>query len=153
MANLERLYTIPLRKEFLKAPRYKRSKKVISTIRTFISKNMKNPTVKIGSMLNEEVLKHGRKNPPHKIRVKAIRYDEPSFVKVDLPNAVFEDPLKEKGKKEKKKEKEELKEEDIEKKEVLEHAKLEHHPEEKIKIEKGKKPSRKEKVISETGKR
>lgn len=153
MANLERLYTIPLRKEFLKAPRYKRSKKVISTIRTFISKNMKNQTVKIGTMLNEEVLKHGRKNPPHKIRVKAIRYDAPSFVKVDLPNAVFEDPLKEKGKKETKKEKVEVTEEETEKKEVLEHAKLEHHPEEKIKVEKGKKPSRKEKVISETGKR
>lgn len=155
MAKLERLYTIPLRKEWLKSQKYKRSKKAISAIRIFISKNMKNKTVKIGSLLNEEILKHGRKNPPHKVRVKAVRYDEPSFVKVDLPDAIFEEPVKEeelKGKKTEKKEaiKEKLEEE---KKEVLEHAKVEKPVEKLQKEKKGKKQSRKEKIIGETGKR
>lgn len=125
MAKLERLYTIPLRKDWLKTPKYRRSKKSISVIRTFISKHMKNPTVKIGSMLNEEILKQGKRNPPHKVRVKAIRYDDPSFVRVDLPEAKFEEPVKEKDKKAKEKVEEvEEKAEEKEKKEVLEHAKL-----------------------------
>lgn len=126
MAKLERLYTIPLRKDWLKSPKYRRSKKSISIIRTFISKHMKNSSVKIGSMLNEEILKRGKRSPPHKVRVKAIRYDDPSFVKVDLPDAKFEEPVKEKEKKAKEKV-EEVKEEKVEekeKREVLEHAKL-----------------------------
>jgi len=156
MAKLERLYTIPLRRDWLKSPKYRRSKKAIKTIRGYIEKHMKNPTVKIGSMLNEEILKHGKSNPPHKIRIKAVRYDDPSFVRVDLPDAKFEDPKVEKDKKVKKEVKEEKDVKEQEKKEVLEHAKLKKPPQQKVTKDMPSKKSQvkeqQKKVIGATGK-
>src|SRR3989344_2330525 len=112
---MERLYTIPLRKEFSKAPNYKRTSRAIKAIRDFIKKHMKNENVKIGKHLNLEMWKHGRKNPPPRIKVKAVeekikeKDKEISYIIVELPHIKIE-PLK----KEKKKAKEEKKEEIIE---------------------------------------
>jgi len=161
MAKLERLYTIPLRKDWLKSPKYRRSKKSISVIRSYISKHMKNPDVKIGSMLNQEILKRGKNSPPHKVRVKAIRYDDPSFVQVDMPTAKFVEPLTEEEKKKAKKvekveETKEEKTQEEKKKEVLEHAKLKKPkpqqvtkdmPSQKVQVKEQQK-----KVIGQTGK-
>ena len=133
----ERIYTIPLRKEFLKAPSYKRSKKAISTIRSFLIRHMKAEDVKIGKYLNLEIFKHGRKNPPPRIKVKAIKDKikvkdkDVEIVKVELINAPIEakeEPKKEVKKEEVKvqetKQEENIEEQKKEKKEVLEHAKL-----------------------------
>lgn len=93
--KLERTYVIPLRKEFQKAPRYKRAKKSITAIREFISKHMKSDDVKIGRYLNEKVWQHGIKNPPTKVEVKAVKEEE--TVKVELlgaPEEVKEEPKK-----------------------------------------------------------
>ncbi|MDP6642199.1 MAG: 50S ribosomal protein L31e [Candidatus Nanoarchaeia archaeon] len=76
MVDNERLYTIPLRKEFLKVPRYQRTKKAVKAIRYFAQKHMKTPVVKIGPYLNELMLARGRKNPPHKIQVKIIKEED-----------------------------------------------------------------------------
>ena len=135
---LERIYTIPLRKEFMKAPNYKRSKKAISAIRTFLTRHMKAEEVKIGKYLNLEIFKHGRKNPPARVKVKAIKDKEKikdkdvEVVRVELVNAPVEVKIeKEKTKKEEiklpeesKKEETKVEEQEKEKKEVLEHEKL-----------------------------
>ncbi|MCF7861215.1 60S ribosomal protein L31 [Candidatus Woesearchaeota archaeon] len=71
--KLEREYVIPLRKGFLKVPRYKRSKKSISVIEEFLKKHMKADVVKLGKYLNEYVWKDGIKNPPSKVEVRAVR--------------------------------------------------------------------------------
>ena len=132
----EKIYVIPLRREFLKAPSYKRSKRAISAIRQFLIRHMKVEEVKIGKYLNLEIFKHGRKNPPGKIKVKAIKDKikvkdgEIEIVKVELINAPVE--VKEEKKEEKAVKKEEVKiqetkaeeKQEKEKKEVLEHAKL-----------------------------
>jgi|ETNmetMinimDraft_2_1059921.scaffolds.fasta_scaffold09649_6 large subunit ribosomal protein L31e len=76
MADNERSYTIPLRKEFLKVPRYQRTKKAVKAIRYFTQKHMKTPIVKIGPYLNELMLARGRKNPPYKIQVKIIKEED-----------------------------------------------------------------------------
>src|SRR3990167_8587004 len=70
---LERIYTIPLRKEFSRAPNYKRTKRSVRTIREFLQKHMKCDNVKLGKYLNLELWKNGRKNPPPRIQVKAIK--------------------------------------------------------------------------------
>src|SRR3989338_5748963 len=70
---LERIYTIPLRREFMKAPNYRKTKRSVSAVREFLQKHMKCKEVKIGKYLNFELWKHGRKNPPAKIQVKAIK--------------------------------------------------------------------------------
>jgi large subunit ribosomal protein L31e len=106
---MERIYNIPLRKEFSKAPRYKKSGKSIRAIKAFITKHMKTEEVKIGKYLNELVWKNGPKNPPHKVSVKAIKED--NITKVELIDAPVEEKAEEKKTSKKEKIKEEVKEE------------------------------------------
>lgn len=80
---LERTYIIPLRREWLKVPRYKRAKKASTAVREFLAKHMKSDNVKIGNGLNMELWKHGIKNPPHKIKVSVIKEDD-GTVKAEL---------------------------------------------------------------------
>ncbi len=85
MAAVERQYTIPLRKEWLKVPQYRRAEKAAKAIREFLVRHMRaNPeNVKIGRWLNEMVWQRGIKNPPHKVRVNVYK-DDKGIVKVEL---------------------------------------------------------------------
>lgn len=100
---MEREYNIPLRKEFSKAPRYKKSSKSIRAIKEFISKHMKTDNVVIGKYLNQEIWKNGPKNPPSKVSVKAVK--EEDKVKVELVGAPEEEVKEEEPKKKSIKEK------------------------------------------------
>jgi len=145
---MEKLYTIPLRKEFRKAPNYKRTSRAVKAIRDFIKKHMKNENVKIGKYLNLEIWKHGRKNPPARIKVKVFTEKEKDveYVIVELPHVKIEKPKKEVKKKEKPKEEtidvnvdEHKTEEEKEKHEVLQHEiHKETQPDMKIKPQKQK---------------
>lgn len=144
----EKTFVIPLRKEFLKKPKYKRAKKAVSAVKTYIIKHMKVKEVKIGKHLNEKLWERGKKNPPPKIKVKSIIEDD--YARVELPEFEFEkkkeepkkEGLKEKllGKKEEKPETEQRKEEKLEQ-ELVEKGKLEEketpeiEPEKEIKKE------------------
>jgi large subunit ribosomal protein L31e len=97
---LERVYNVPLRKGWLKAARYKRSKKAITTLREFLVKHMKSENIKIGKRLNELVWKHGIKNPPHHVTVVAKKYDD-EIVKVELEGFEYVEAVKLKKKEEK----------------------------------------------------
>lgn len=122
--ELERVYVIPLRKEWLKAPRYKRAKKAIRAIREFLVKHMKVPErdlkkIKIDKWVNEAVWLRGIKKPPQKIKVKAV--NDGKNIKVEflgLPPKfkVEEERLIRKIKKAKKKEEEKSKKRKKEKK-------------------------------------
>ena len=92
----ERTYIIPFRKEYLKVPRYKRSQKAIATIKVYLKRHMKADVVKIGFHLNKEIHKHGKKNPPIKVKVKALK--EGSIVKTELPEFPFQVEKKEEKK-------------------------------------------------------
>jgi large subunit ribosomal protein L31e len=106
--TIERVYNIPLRKEFQKAPKYKRAKKAANALRSFLVKHMKSENVKIGKYLNLELWKHGIKNPPHHVKVNAVKYDDGKVV-AELVGAPVEEKKQEK-KESAKKPKEELKE-------------------------------------------
>ncbi len=105
---LERTYTVPLRKEWLKTPKYKRAKKAISAIRNFLKRHMKSEEIKIGKHLNLEIWKHGIKNPPAKIRINAIK-DDKNIVAAELYGAPVEKKEEKRPKKIKEKVKEALK--------------------------------------------
>ena len=101
--NIEREYTIPLRREWEKVPRYKRAKKAIRAIREFLVQHMKIRDrdlnkIKVDRFLNEEVWFRGIRNPPAKIKVKA--YKEGDIVRASL--AVLPNTLKFKKEKEEK---------------------------------------------------
>ena len=73
---LERVYNVPLRKEYMKAPNWKRTPKAVKALREFISKHMKSDNVIIGKYANLHLWKHGIKNPPHHIKVNAVKDDK-----------------------------------------------------------------------------
>ncbi len=84
--TLERTYNVPLRKEYMKAPRWNRTKKAVIALRQFLAKHMKAQDVKdvkLSKELNELMWKHGIKNPPHHVKVKVVK-DEKGVVKADL---------------------------------------------------------------------
>lgn len=85
MANLERTYVIPLRREWLKTPRYKRAKKAIRAIKEFLIRHVKaeEENIRIGQSLNKTIWHHGIKNPPGKIKVNILK-DEKGIAYVEL---------------------------------------------------------------------
>ncbi len=86
----ERTYNIPLRKEWLKTPKYKRAKKAVTAIKEFLVKHMKSDNIKLGKLLNLDLWKHGIKNPPHHIKVTAIKEDD-GTVKAELFGKKYEE--------------------------------------------------------------
>ena len=101
---LERTYNVPLRKEFLKVPKYKRAKKAVKALKQFLVKHMKSDNVKIGKYLNDEIWKHGIKNPPHHVKLNAVK-DEEGLVTAELVGAPVVEKKEEETKEEKKEEK------------------------------------------------
>lgn len=102
---MERVYTINLYKEWKKVPVWKRTKKSIKAIKEFLSRHMKTSPnkIKIDNWVNREIWKNSIKNPPKKIRIKAIK-DEKGFIKVELlekPKKLLK--IEKKSKKEEKK--------------------------------------------------
>jgi len=85
-AVLERTYIIPLRREWLKAPAYRRAKRAGSAVKAFLVKHMKSENIKIGLFLNKAIWSRGMRNPPHKIKVKAVK-DDKGLVTAELFDA------------------------------------------------------------------
>ena len=73
---LERVYTIPLRKAWVK-PRVKRAKGAVQIVKKFLLRHMKTEEVratevKIDPSLNELIWARGAKKPPRRVRVRAV---------------------------------------------------------------------------------
>jgi large subunit ribosomal protein L31e len=85
MAAIERTYTIPLRKEWLKAPRWRRTKKAVISLKRFLKHHMKAEIkdIKLGKFLNQELWKHGIKNPPSRIRIN-VQKDDKGIVRAEI---------------------------------------------------------------------
>jgi large subunit ribosomal protein L31e len=129
--TIERTYTIPLRSEFLKTPRWKRTKKAVKAAKEFLSKHMKSNDVRLGESINKELWKHGIKNPPGKVKVTVTK-DSEGVVKAELFGAKVKTPkVESKGKLKHKKDAKETpkevakKEESKQEQEALEHDKPE----------------------------
>ena len=146
----EREYVIPLREKIRVVPRYKKTNKAIKTVKEFLVRHMKVRDrdlnkIKLDTYLNEFLWGRGIRNPPHKVRVKAVKQGEIVRVElVDFPKKLaakkareekLEKSAKEIVKKKKEKEKKEEKPED---KEVSEKSEPK-EAEEKKKEEKEKK--------------
>ncbi|MFQ6054798.1 MAG: 50S ribosomal protein L31e [Methanosarcinales archaeon] len=73
----EHVYTIPLR-AVKKVPRWKRSKRAIKEIRTYLAKHTKSDyeDIKLDKSLNEKIWERGAQKPPSKIRVRAVKFED-----------------------------------------------------------------------------
>ncbi len=71
--NEERLFTVPLRKQWLRVPMNKRAKRSVRTIRSHLSRHMKVPEadIRVSSGVNKAVWVRGAGKPPSKVRLKA----------------------------------------------------------------------------------
>jgi len=137
---LEREYIVPLRKGWLKVPKYKRANKAVKTLKEFIVRHMKVydrdlRKIKIDELVNNQLRFRGMYKPLAKIKIKAKKYDN-DIVRVelvDIPAHVKFAKLREERKLtelEKKKKVEEKKEEKPEE--------IQPKPEEKEKVEEAK---------------
>ena len=98
MALLERTYTIPLRKQYMKAPKYKRAKKAATAGKAFLVRHMKSEDVRLGRHLNMELWKHGMKNPPCRIKITCQR-DDKGVVRAELHGKPIEAAIETKAEK------------------------------------------------------
>lgn len=83
MATTERTYIIPLRTEVNKSPKYKRAKKAVNSVKSFLERHMDAKEVKIGHMINMTLWKRGIKYPPGQLKVTATK-DDKGVVKAEL---------------------------------------------------------------------
>lgn len=77
-SKIERIYTVPLRREWMKVPTYKRARKGVVALKEFIARHMKVThrdldKVKVDSRLNNELWYRGPDHSPSKIKVKASK--------------------------------------------------------------------------------
>lgn len=100
---LERVYVIPLRRETLKVPNFRKANKAMKAVKEFMAKHMKTKNVHVGKYLNLKIWKHGAKNPPGKVKVNAAK-DDKGKVTVELVDAPKEKPKAEEKKAAKKEE-------------------------------------------------
>jgi ribosomal protein L31E len=138
----EMLLTIPLRREWLKAPRNRRARRSITTIRAFLSRHMKVPEtdIRISARLNNTIWVGGAGKPPAKIRIKASLDASTGLLHARLPDEEAPKPEK-KGKEEKPEKPGEPKKEPEKKEEA---SKEEEKPAEKPEESKPKEPEKKE---------
>ena len=87
MDEEERIINIPLRATKM-APRTKRAKRAIKEIRENIMRHLKvsEDMVWIDAGLNEKIWERGIQNPPSRITVKAVKFDD-GLVEVSLPES------------------------------------------------------------------
>ena len=93
--EIERVFTVPLTVT-KQVPRVKRTPRAIKEIKEFVRRHMEEPQsadeddeesrrdVWIDYRLNEYLWANGIENPPKKVRVKAIRFED-GLIEVSLP--------------------------------------------------------------------
>ncbi|MBW2977116.1 60S ribosomal protein L31 [Candidatus Woesearchaeota archaeon] len=140
---LERVYNVPLRKEFQKVASWRRTEKAVKALREFISRHMKSENVIIGRYANQFLWKNGIKNPPHHIKVTALK-DEKGKVDVELTELSAK-AKREIEKETKLKEKKEARKKEEEKKKAEEKKKKEAEEKKEEKIEEKVEEVKKEK--------
>ena len=108
---MERIYTVPLRKEFQKAPKYKHASKAMRALKEFLVKHTKSDNIKIGKYLNQTIWQNGPKNPPAKVKINVIK-DKDDIINAELVDAPEEkkEVVEKTTKKEEVKKEEKLKE-------------------------------------------
>ncbi|MBN1677933.1 MAG: 60S ribosomal protein L31 [Candidatus Thermoplasmatota archaeon] len=90
--ELERVFTVPLTVT-KRVPRTKRAPRAIKEIKEYVRQHMtdkgakeeeKQKDVWVDYRLNELIWSKGIENPPNKVRVKAIRFED-GLIEVSLP--------------------------------------------------------------------
>ncbi len=92
-SELERIYTIPLRKA-KHGTRSKRANRAIRDVRDYLSRHMKSEDIWVAEEVNELLWARGKFTIPSKVRVRATRFDD-GVVEVTLPDSDSEGSVRE----------------------------------------------------------
>lgn len=84
-SELERIYTIPLRKT-KDLVRSRRADLAVRDVKRFLSRHMKSESIWIDASVNEALWSQGKFTIPSRIRVRATRFDD-GVVEVTLPES------------------------------------------------------------------
>jgi len=140
----ERFYTIPLRKEVVKARGVKKANKAVSTVRNFLSRHMRSEDVRLSTALNSYLWSRGIHHPPSKVKVRVDKDDKGIFF-AKLHDEKVEAPKKEKKAEKKEAEKPEEPAKEPVKEEPKAEASKEKPKEEKVEKKAEAKPEKAEK--------
>lgn len=82
--EIERIMVIPLRAT-KQAPRTRRAKRAVKEVRETVMRHMRvtADNVWIDASVNDKLWENGIRNPPHKITVKAVKFED-GLVEVSL---------------------------------------------------------------------
>jgi large subunit ribosomal protein L31e len=82
--EMDRIMVVPLRKT-KQAPRTRRAARAIKEVREFVMRHMKvdEEHVWIDASLNEKIWENGIRNPPSRVTVRAVKFDD-GLVEVSL---------------------------------------------------------------------
>lgn len=82
--EIERIMVVPLRKT-KQAPRTRRASRAVKEVREYVMRHMKaeKENVWIDASLNEKIWENGIRNPPHKVAIRAVKFDD-GLVEVSL---------------------------------------------------------------------
>jgi large subunit ribosomal protein L31e len=69
----ERIYVVPLAKEYMKSPNWNRTKRAVKALKKFVTRHMKPEALYLSQEVNERLWENGIKNPPRKIRVRVTK--------------------------------------------------------------------------------
>jgi len=72
----EKIITLNLRKQVVKAPPWKRSNAAIKILRETLEKKTKIKKIKIEKNVNEKIWSRSIRNPQTKLRIKVTKIDE-----------------------------------------------------------------------------
>jgi large subunit ribosomal protein L31e len=67
---VERVYTVPLRKEYLKQTRIQRANRAVNALQKFLIRHTKAEKVRVSPMVNDFIWQRGAKKPPSKVKIK-----------------------------------------------------------------------------------
>ncbi|MHA1338915.1 MAG: 50S ribosomal protein L31e [Promethearchaeota archaeon] len=80
---IDRIYNVHLSQKFMKAPKWKRTKRAMAELKKFVTRHMKPDLLYIDPEVNERIWENGIKNPPRKIRIRVTKSVE-GYVRVFL---------------------------------------------------------------------
>ena len=82
--EIERIMVIPLRKT-KQAPRTRRANRAVKEVREIVKRHMRvsEENVWIDASVNEKLWENGIRNPPNKITVRAVKFED-GLVEVSL---------------------------------------------------------------------
>ncbi len=93
VSELERIYTIPLRKAH-HGTRTKRANRAVRDVRAFLTRHMKSEQIWLAGEVNEALWSRGKYTIPSRIRVRATRFSD-GVVEVTLPDSSADGSIRE----------------------------------------------------------